>query len=69
MASRTQKFAHNEDEHSTRLKLISGSATGSHRNITNISITQLIYTANLIANMGPHWKVEAETGKVEYILS
>jgi hypothetical protein len=36
---------------------------------TNISITQLIYTANLIANMGPHWKVEAETDKVEYIVS
>ena len=33
------------------------------------AITQLSYTANLIANMGPHWKVEAETGKVEYILS
>jgi hypothetical protein len=35
---------------------------------TGISITLLLYTANLIANMGPHWKVEAETDKVEYIV-
>ena len=35
---------------------------------TDISITLLLYTANLIANMGPHWKVEAETDKVEYIV-
>ena len=33
------------------------------------TITQLSYTTNLIAHMGPHWKVKSETGKVEYILS
>jgi hypothetical protein len=36
---------------------------------TDISFNQLFYTANLIANVGTHWKVEAETDKVEYIVS
>jgi predicted transcriptional regulator len=51
----------------TRLKLVLCDLLARNC-FTDISITLLLYTANLMANMGPHWKVEAETDKVEYIV-
>jgi hypothetical protein len=33
--------------------------------LTDISINLLFYTANLSANLGPKWKKEAETNKVD----
>ena len=33
-----QKFSHDEDEYTIRLKWFSGSATGSHRNINQIKL-------------------------------